>query len=174
MFEEYCNETSRMRGCAGMMACGFGLLRATKPPCARAVPRSARRRGAPADPPPGKLGGVARAPPTVFRWVQAGSRALGAASAPARYGSPPFARRGPALATARGKPPDGVLCAGRIQTFTPPYGQTQFFGCRKRLAVPVLHAQSVWQPPDCGSGAQLVVALYLERCASRDHDWMKS
>ena len=31
MFEECCNETSRMRGCAGMMACGFGLLRGTKP-----------------------------------------------------------------------------------------------------------------------------------------------
>ena len=59
---------------------------------ARAVPRSARWRGAPADAPPGGLGGVARAPPTVFRWVHAGSRALGDAPAPAWLGAPPNLR----------------------------------------------------------------------------------
>ena len=39
MLEEACDEPSRFRGCAGTMACGFGLLRGTKPPCARAAPR---------------------------------------------------------------------------------------------------------------------------------------
>ena len=96
MFEEYWNEPSRIRGCAGTMACGFGLLRGAKPPCARTAPRSARWRGAPADQPPGELGGVARAPPAVFSlgacWLtrlgcRVGSRALGE----------PFARCGSVL-----------------------------------------------------------------------------
>ena len=60
MFEESCNEPSWLRGSAGTMACDFGLRRGTKPPCARAVTRSARWRGAPVDAPPGGLGGVAR------------------------------------------------------------------------------------------------------------------
>ena len=67
------------------MACGFGLLRGTKPPCARAAPRLLDGVGCRPIRHRGNSEEVASAPPAVFCWVQAGSRALGAARAPACF-----------------------------------------------------------------------------------------
>ena len=50
---------------------------------------SARWRGAPADAPPLEFGGSQTLRLRCFRWVHAGSRSLGAAPAPSRYGSHP-------------------------------------------------------------------------------------
>ena len=120
MFEESCNEPSWLRGSAGTMACDFGLRRGTKPPCARAVPRSARWRGAPAVRDRRTRRGDQSATPYGFSlgagWLtgarrRAGSRAL--------RKSPPFARRGAVPVTARGRPSHGVLYALRFQTETP-------------------------------------------------------
>ena len=52
MFEDYCNEPTRMRGRAGTMACGFGLLRGTKPPYIARGAAVCSMAGAPADTPP--------------------------------------------------------------------------------------------------------------------------
>ena len=119
MFEESCNEPSWLRGSAGTMACDFGLRRGTKPPCARAAPRLHDGVGRRPMRHRGHSEGEPSAPHAVFRSVQAGSRALGAAPAPACAWGPPFARRGPVPVTARGRSSDGVLYARRFQTETP-------------------------------------------------------
>ena len=120
LLEESCNEPYRFRGCASTMACGFGLLRGTKPPCTRAAAASARWRGAPADAPPGARRGDQSAPPCGFSlgacWLVVARRRAGSRVCL----GPPFARRGSVLATARCRPSNGVLYAGRFQNFTPP------------------------------------------------------
>ena len=147
LLEESCNEPYRFRGCASAMACGFGLLRGTKPPCARAVPRSARWRGAPADAPAGGLGGSQALRLRCFRSVQAGSWLRGAAPPPASIREPTLARRGSVLTTARGRSSNEVLYAGKFQIFTPPLTVSLFLELEETLlGWQVLHAQSLWQP----------------------------
>jgi len=126
MLEESCDEPSRFRGCAGTMACGFGLLRGMKTALRARGAASARWRGAPADAPPRALGRVTRAVRLRFF---AGCRLARGRSAMRRLPrvlGARFARRGPVLATARGRSPDGVLYAGSFQTLTPPLPRLNF------------------------------------------------
>ena len=102
-----------------------GPLQTAKPPCGliaradlRAVPRSARWRGAPADAPPGRLGGVAR---RIACGVFVQCRLARGRSAPRRL--PRVLRAHPShdaeLWAARGRPSDGVLYGLKFQTETP-------------------------------------------------------
>lgn len=153
MLEEYCYEPSRFRGCAVTMACGFGLRRGTKPPCARAVPRSARWRGAPADAPPGDSEGVTRVLRLQFfvgcRLARGRSVPRGL---PRAFGSAPFAGRGSVLATAReGLAQWEVKTPWRVpdHPFTPP--QFHFFWLPKVSFVPY-NSECVQAALVCDSG----------------------
>jgi len=150
MFEESCNEPSWLRGSAGTMACDFGLRRGTKPPCARAVPRSAMAWGA-GRCATGGIGGVARRPACgVFVPCRLARRAQCRVGSRVCLGSPPFARCGPVLldfsrSIIQQRHKNGVV--NLDHRFTP---YSQFFDA----ALPALFRTSKHQVRAIISGAQ--------------------
>ncbi len=137
-------------------------------------PRFARWRGAPADAPPWNTDGWPCAPPAVFSfgagWLVVARRG----TASREHQGATLARRGSVLATARGRPSNEVLYAGRFQIFNPPYQSHFFWSCAKRLGVASAPRTKHLQPPDYSSSSQTHSCSKSELGALRDHAWMKS